>query len=131
MGALATSWRCLMSDSLIRFDDVPATDPVIDHPRPERRDIGNPERRTWTLYESAADGICAGLWDCEPGRWRIEMGPNEHEYFHVVHGRARLYDEAGAMQEVGPGQAVVIPAGFKGAFEVTEPLRKHFVIVER
>ena len=73
----------------------------------------------------------AGFWDCEPGRWRIEMGATEHEYFHVIHGRARLFDEAGAVQEFGPGQAVVIPAGFKGSFEVLEPLRKHFVIVER
>jgi uncharacterized cupin superfamily protein len=120
-----------MSPALIRFDAPPATEPAIDHPRAERREAGNPERRTWTIYESADDGVYAGFWDCEPGRWRIERGASEHEYFHVIHGRARLVDEAGAMQEFGPGQAAVIPAGFKGSFEVVEPKRKHFVIVER
>jgi uncharacterized cupin superfamily protein len=80
---------------------------------------------------SAAEGLVAGIWDCEPGRWRIEFGPTEHEYFHLLEGRARLHDEQGGFTDVGPGQAVVIPAGFRGSFEVLEKLRKHFVIVER
>ena len=35
------------------------------------------------------------------------------------------------MTEIGPGQAAVIPANFRGAFEVVERVRKHFVVVER
>jgi uncharacterized cupin superfamily protein len=42
----------------------------------------------------------------------------------------RLHDTAGGFLEVQAGQAAVIPAGFKGAFEVIEPVRKHFVVVE-
>lgn len=111
--------------------DPPQTTPVIDQPRPERREIGAPERRTWTLYESGPEGLAAGIWDCEPGRWRIEFGPHEHEYFVVLEGLARIHDDAGAVTEIGPGQAVVIPAGFRGSFEVVERVRKHFVVVER
>ena len=32
--------------------------------------------------------------------------------------------------EFGPGQAVVIPAGFKGSFEVLETLTKTYAIVD-
>ena len=116
--------------SVLRFD-LPATPPVTDQPRPERREVGAPQRSTWTLYESAPDGLCAGIWDCEPGRWRIEFGPAEHEYFHVLSGRARIQAEDGTVTEIGPGQAVMIPPGFRGSFEVVEALRKHFVILDR
>jgi len=109
--------------------DPPSTLPEIDYPREERRETGVPERRTWVLYESAPAGLTAGIWECEVGRWRIQMDPNEHEYMIVLRGRARLHALDGAVTEAGPGEALVIPAGFTGSFEVVEALRKHFVIV--
>lgn len=116
---------------VIRFDPASATAPVIDHPRPERREVGDPERRTWVLHESAEEGLAAGIWECEPGRWRIAFGPREHEYFIVLEGVCRVHDASGHVETFGPGQAVVLPPGFEGSFEVVERLRKHFVIVER
>lgn len=116
---------------LIRFDATPAAAPEIDHPRAERREVGDPERRTWVLHESAAEGLSAGIWECEPGRWRIEFGPHEHEYFIVLEGLCRVHDVEGRAESFGPGQAVVLPPGFQGSFEVIERMRKHFVIVER
>ena len=120
-----------MSTPAIQTFEQPATPPVVDQPRVERREVGAPERHTWTLYESAADGVSAGIWHCEPGRWRIEFGPREHEYFFVLEGRARLHSTDGTVTDLGPGQAAVIPAGFTGSFEVLERVRKHFVVVER
>ena len=114
--------------SIVKFDQ-PATPPEIDFPREERREIGAPERRTWVLYESAPAGLVAGIWECEPGRWRIQMDPTEHEYMVVLAGRCRLHAADGTFTEAGPGEALVIPAGFAGSFEVLERLRKHFVIV--
>ena len=114
--------------SIVKFDK-PSTAPDIDFPREERREIGAPERRTWVLYESGPAGLAAGIWECEPGRWRIQMDPTEHEYMVVLAGRCRLHATDGGFTEAGPGEAVVIPAGFAGSFEVLQPLRKHFVIV--
>jgi uncharacterized cupin superfamily protein len=42
-----------------------------------------------------------------------------------------VIDEHGNAAEAGPGDAMVIPAGFKGVFEVVEPVRKHYVIIDR
>lgn len=114
---------------ILRFDSPP-TEPAIDHPRPERLESGNPERRTWTLYESGPAGLAAGIWACEAGRWRIAFPPGKHEYFFVLEGRVRLHDARGGAMDVGPGEAAVIPGGFEGSFEVVEPVRKHFVVVE-
>jgi uncharacterized cupin superfamily protein len=117
-----------MTPAIVKFDP-PATAPEIDFPREERRENGAPERRTWVLYESAPAGLFAGIWECEVGRWRIQMDPTEHEYMVVLAGRARLHAPGGTFTEVGPGEALVIPAGFAGSFEVLERVRKHFVIV--
>src|SRR5207237_3047741 len=76
--------------SIVKFD-LPAAAPEIDFPREERREVGVPERRTWVLYESGPAGMVAGIWECEVGRWRIQMDPTEHEYMVVLAGRCRLH----------------------------------------
>ena len=111
--------------------DAPATPGVIDHPRPDRLESGNPRRETWTLYESADGQMSAGIWACEVGRWRIVFPAAKEEYFFVLEGHVRLHDEAGLAVDVRAGEGAVIPAGFVGAFEVVEAVRKHFVVVER
>ncbi|MGV7207171.1 cupin domain-containing protein [Oxalobacteraceae bacterium A2-2] len=105
--------------------------PQYDHPREERRLAGNPRRTTWNHYSSASGDVSAGVWACEPGSWRIAFGPHKDEYFYVLEGRCRVIDEQGAATEAGPGDALVIPAGFKGVFEVVEAIRKHYVIIDR
>jgi len=114
--------------TIVKFDP-PSTPPEIDFPREERREIGAPERRTWVLYESGPARRAAGIWECEVGRWRIQMDPTEHEYMMVLAGRCRLHATDGTYTEAKAGEALVIPAGFAGSFEVLERVRKHFVIV--
>ena len=101
--------------------------PTLDHPRPDRRVAGNPLRRTWLLHE--AGPVSAGVWACEPGRWRIAFPTTRQEVFHVLEGRVRLHGPHGTT-EVGPGQGAVIPPGFEGEFEVVEAVRKQFVLVD-
>lgn len=115
---------------IVRFD-LPADPPVPDRPRPDRLVRGNPLRGTWTLYESAQGDLSSGIWQCEPGAWRIVFPAGKDEYFFVLEGRLRLHDAQGQVTEVAAGQGAVIPAGFEGVFEVLEPVRKHFVVVER
>ncbi|WP_200917505.1 cupin domain-containing protein [Jeongeupia sp. HS-3] len=106
-----------------------ATAPVYDHPRPERRVDGNPLRTTWEHY--ARQGLSSGVWACEVGSWNIRFADNRDEFFCVIEGRVRLHAAAGTVTEVGPGEAAVIPAGFVGRFEVVEPVRKYFVVVDQ
>ena len=119
-----------MSDSLITFErsDVPVTH---DHPKPERLVRGNPLRRTYSHYASAGGEVDAGIWECEPGAWNIDFAATRDEFFHVLEGRIRITSAAGEAKEFGPGMPCVIPAGFKGLFEVLEPVRKIYVMIER
>jgi uncharacterized protein len=107
------------------------TAPEIDYPRPERLVKGNPRRTTWNHYSNDTGEVFSGVWACEAGSWRIEMGATEDEFFFVTQGRCRLHDDHGVVVEVSAGQSLVIPAGFKGVFEVVEPMQKHYMMVER
>ena len=116
--------------NIIAFHQQRAT-AEVDYPEPERLVSGNPRRTTWNHYTNDSNEVFAGIWSCEVGSWRIEMGPTEDEFFFVTAGRCRLVDEKGAAVSVSAGQSLVIPAGFKGVFEVLEPMQKHYMIVER
>lgn len=104
--------------------------PSIDYPRPDRLVTGNPQRQTWTHYNSSATGMEAGIWACEPGAWRIAFADNKEEFFSVIRGIVRLHDDAGKIVEVKTGESAIIPAGFTGMFEVVEAVEKYFVLVE-
>lgn len=106
--------------------------PEVDHPPPERLKRGNPRCETWNVLDAALPPgrMVAGVWRCEPGRWRIAMGPHEHELFTVLVGRCRIHGDHGQVVEAGPGEAIVLPAGFEGSFEALEPLTKTYAIVD-
>lgn len=114
---------------LIDFRGKPS--PTHDRPRPDRLLQGNPDRTTWTHYSAEHGDFDCGIWACEPGAWRIAFPAGKEEFFHVLEGRLRITDAAGHASEFGPGDACVIPAGFTGVFEVIEPVRKHFVVLDR
>ena len=105
----------------------------LSRPRPERLIAGNPLRETWNALDvpvAGAQTLSTGVWRCEPGHWRIAFGPTEREVFTVLAGRCRIHSDAGGFQEAGPGQAIHIPPGFTGSFEVIDAVTKVYVIVE-
>ncbi|MBL8383053.1 MAG: cupin domain-containing protein [Burkholderiales bacterium] len=110
-----------------------AEPPAIDQPGPDRLVRGTPVRRTWSRY--ARGEVDCGVWECEPGAWRIDFpatpGRTREEFFHVLAGHIRLIRDDGAVTEVRAGEACVIPAGFQGVFEVVEPVRKYYVMIDK
>ena len=118
--------------ALIKLTAHPVDTPEIDHPKPERRVQGNPLRETWNRVDEAlpAGRVYCGVWRCEPGRWRIALGATERELFTVLSGRCRVHDARGGYQEAGPGEALYLPPGFAGEFEVLEHLTKTYMIAE-
>ena len=116
--------------AVIAFNDC-HTEPEVDYPRPERRVSGNPRRTTWNHFSNESGEVFAGVWRCEPGAWRIQMGAREDEFFMVTQGHCRLHGDEGGMVECRAGESLVIPAGFSGIFEVLESLEKHYMIVDR
>ena len=101
----------------------------IDFPRADRLVQGNPKRQTQSLYEHP--NMNCGIWQCEVGAWNIVFAENKQEFFTVIEGKVRLHNQDRSHYiDVGVGEAGVIPPGFMGTFEVLEPVKKYFVLVE-
>ncbi len=67
-----------------------------------------------------------GIWVCTPGRWRLSI-PRD-EFCHFVAGRAVYTSDAGEVIEVGPGTAVMFPAGRSGECNVIEAMRNIYML---
>jgi uncharacterized cupin superfamily protein len=104
------------------------SEPVEYLPTPEKILSGNPLQRVWSQYTDASQRFSVGIWECEPGAWRIHY--TEEEYCRVMMGRSRLTNADGVVREVTAGDEFVIPRGFEGVWEVIERTRKVYVIYE-
>ena len=103
-------------------------EPAEWRPPPDRILAGDPLQRAWNLYTSSDGRFSAGIWECQPGRWRVVF--TEHEYCRLLAGRIVVTGDDGSVRQYGVGDAFVSPAGFTGEWDVLEPARKHYVIYE-
>ncbi len=89
-------------------------------------DRGDPQvsyREIWN------DGhIEVGVWECTPGGWEIVNRPDT-EVVSIVHGRGSITDADGTVRLLTPGAVVTLPRGWSGRWDISETLRKIYVIV--
>lgn len=98
-------------------------------PAEDKRLAGDPRCAVANRYADASGQFFAGDWSSTVGKWRVEY--TEHEFCQLVEGRVSLVSDDGQAWRFGPGDAWVIPAGFKGTWETLEPARKRYAIFER
>ncbi len=80
-------------------------------------------------YSSPCGQFAAGVWEgSTPGIWHIHY--TEHEYCEILSGVAIIRDEEGNAKTLRAGDRFVIPAGFRGTWEVVEPCRKIYAVFE-
>ncbi|MBD8596898.1 cupin domain-containing protein [Pseudomonas sp. W2Oct36] len=90
---------------------------------------GEPNQTVYNHYNSPCGQLNAGVWEGEVGQWKVNY--TEHEYCEIVQGVSVLRDEAGKSKTLRAGDRFVIPAGFKGTWEVLEACRKIYVVFEQ
>lgn len=112
---------------IIKFSDKPKD--VDAHPTLLEKCItGQPIQTYHNYYRSENKNFHAGVWDCEPGHFRINF--TEHEFIHMLKGKIIVRDLDGNELVLLPNMQVVIPAGFRGTWEIPEPTTKLFVNYE-
>lgn len=97
-------------------------------PKPEAVISGAPRQAAHMHFTSPCGQLAAGIWQSECGKWAVNF--TENEYCEILEGVSVLRDEAGTAMTVRTGDRFLIPAGFKGTWEVVERCRKVFVSVE-
>ena len=80
------------------------------------------------LYTDGSGRFFAGIWRSGVGAWRVAY--TEDELCVLTEGKLRITDEQGRSLTFTPGQCFVMPAGFKGVWEVLEPAAKFYAIYE-
>ena len=105
------------------------TAPRRFRPAPENILKGDPEQTLYNHYSSPCQQMHAGVWEAAAGQWPVTY--TEHEYCEIVQGVSVLRDEEGNAKTLRAGDRFVIPAGFKGTWEVLERCRKIYVIFEQ
>lgn len=114
---------------LVHIDAIPVADKTVE---PLALPLADPlgatiETKTYNLYSTDDDSLHAGTWETGTGESRWEF-TDEGEVIYVLEGRMTVQEDGGSSQEVGPGDLVVFPKGWKGTWNVTAPLRKVYVI---
>ncbi len=99
------------------------------NPAPERILAGIPRARVANQYADPSEQFFCGIWTSTAGKWRVRY--TEHEFCVILEGRMRIESLHGDYHDVRAGDAFVVPAGFEGTWEVTEPSRKWYAIFER
>ena len=89
---------------------------------------GKPEFTACNHYTDPTEQFFAGTWAATRGCWTVRY--TEHEFCYLLAGRVVLTSESGERLEFTRGDSFVIPAGFKGTWEVLEDCRKLYAIFE-
>ncbi|MDE1168651.1 MAG: cupin domain-containing protein [Pseudomonas sp.] len=90
---------------------------------------GDPEQAVFNHFESPCGQMNAGVWEGAVGQWTVNY--TEHEYCEILQGVSVLRDQDGNAKTLRVGDRFVIPAGFRGTWEVLQACRKIYVIFEQ
>jgi uncharacterized protein len=85
---------------------------------------------TGKKYIDESPGIDSmGIWECSPGRWQRTI--MQEEFAHFITGSARFVPDDGEPIDIRAGDAIWFPANSSGVWEITENVRKVYVIIDR
>jgi uncharacterized cupin superfamily protein len=87
---------------------------------------GTPTMKTAVQHTTADGKVLSGTWQATPGTYHATY--SDYEFVHMIAGRIVITPDGGAPVEVGPGDAFVVEADFKGTWKIIEAVTKHFVV---
>lgn len=106
--------------------DLP--EPERYRPPQDRIIAGDPAQAARNLFQSRDGRFNAGIWESEPGIWRVEF--TESEFCYLIAGIIVVRGDDGSEATFKAGDAFISPAGFTGTWEVREPARKYYAYYE-
>lgn len=87
---------------------------------------GTPTMKTAVQHTTEDGKVLSGTWQATPGTYHATY--TDYEFVHMIAGRIIITPDGGDPVEVGPGDAFVVEADFKGTWKIVEPVTKHFVV---
>lgn len=79
------------------------------------------------LFEAPDGSLEIGIWECSPGRFTADRTASS-ETCYIITGRVEMRRNDGEIRELGPGDLLVLPRGWKGEWHLLERTRKLYII---
>lgn len=80
-----------------------------------------------SIWQSPDGTLDIGLWECMPGRFSADRSQST-EFCYFLAGRIVMTEQDGTRHELGAGDTILLPQGWKGVWEIVEHTRKLYVI---
>ena len=106
----------------------PATMDPSDLTDPGAFTTADRTERNFTAFATEGEAVLSGVWECAPCREEIAAWP-VHEMMTVISGALTLTHPDGRVETFGAGDSLFIPKGVPVIWEITETLRKFYMIV--
>lgn len=89
-------------------------------------DSGDPQTSGITFF--SGHGVEVGVWECTPGGWAIADRATT-ETMLLLAGTVTITPAEGDPVELGEGDVFVLPKGWSGRWDISETVRKLYVLV--
>lgn len=100
----------------------------LGSPAPKPTSVqGDQVEASRTLWTSADGTMQIGVWECTPGRFTAAR-ENNSETCYILSGRVSLHGSDGSSRDVGPGEMLVLPKGWRGEWTIHATTRKLYVL---
>jgi uncharacterized cupin superfamily protein len=110
-----------------RDDTNKSLDAAVATPRAQSLTEGQWEK---SALLSLAGENAIGVWSCSPGRFPSSREGRDELAF-ILSGRAVILSDAGDSMEVGQGDALLLPDGWSGFWDISETVTKLYVNLPR
>ena len=90
---------------------------------------GNQQEASVALFTSADGRVEIGVWECTPGRFTADRSASS-EFCHFISGKIEMTHADGSKVQLGAGDAIALPLGWTGEWQVIEQVRKLYVIMQ-
>ncbi|RUW52472.1 cupin domain-containing protein [Mesorhizobium sp. M1A.F.Ca.ET.072.01.1.1] len=111
---------------LSTFRDLATADIGAFSPKPTSIE-GDQVEAVRSFFQSPDGTVDIGIWECTPGRFTADRSGSS-EICHIISGRVEVSRADGEMRELGPGDLLVLPKGWKGEWLIHETTRKLYII---
>ena len=89
---------------------------------------GDQQEASVALFTSADGRVEIGVWECTPGSFTADRSQSS-EFCHFISGKIEMTHADGSKVQLGAGDAIALPLGWKGEWRVIEQVRKLYVIM--
>jgi len=79
------------------------------------------------FYLNSDNSILAGVWECAPSRLEFDDYPDD-EMMTIISGSVTLTNSDGQAEVFNAGDVLFVSKGSKFSWEITETLRKYYMI---